>query len=303
MHTMQRHAAPPPHHLVVVAGGSGQRLGGIDKALCVIGGVRLVDWALATPVPGRTVVVRPAGRAPVGRSPDGRQVEVVSERPADGGPAAGLAAGARRLIDPFAVESDLCLGTDLHPVDPNDLVAVLAVDHLGPTDDMILQVTAALRRHPNRGVAVAAPDGDPQWLTAVWRTWALADALIALEDPRDKAVRRLVQLADPLMADVPRVPSLDRPEDLVKVLGDAVHLGLSGTEQHRTQIASAIGGGMGWTSRETRNPDGAPASLLSAPGHVDPADDAQRAWLEVGPPEQAMPRWADARLVPIEGSG
>ena len=112
-----------------------------------------------------------------------------------------------------------------------------------------------------------------------------------------------MQLADPLMADVPRVPSLDRPEDLVKVLGDAVHLGLSGTEQHRTQIASAIGGGMGWTSRETRNPDGAPASLLSAPGHVDPADGAQRAWLEVGPPEQAMPRWADARLVPIEGSG
>jgi molybdopterin-guanine dinucleotide biosynthesis protein A len=299
---MQRHAAPP-HHLVVVAGGSGQRLGGIDKALCVIGGVRLVDWALATPVPGRRVVVRPAGRSPVGRSPDGRQVEVVSERPADGGPAAGLAAGAGRLIDPFAGEIDLCLGTDLHPADANDLVAVLAADHLGPNADMILQVTAALRRHPKRGVAVAAPDGDPQWLTAVWRAWALADALIALGDPRDAAVRRLVQLADPLMVDVPRVPSLDGPEDLVKALGDVVHLGLSGTEQDRTQVASAIGGGMGWTSRETHNPVGAPASLLSAPGHVDPAGGGPRAWLEIGPPEQPMPGWADARLVPVEGSG
>jgi GTP:adenosylcobinamide-phosphate guanylyltransferase len=48
-------------HLIVVAGGGGERLGGVDKPLSVVGGRRLIDHALGVAVTRRCLVV-PAGR-------------------------------------------------------------------------------------------------------------------------------------------------------------------------------------------------------------------------------------------------
>lgn len=286
-------------HLVVLAGGRGERLGGIDKALCVVGGVRLIDHALAVPVAGRRVVVRPTSRSPIGERPCGGPVEEVSEHPPGGGPAAGLAAAVRALVSPPSHEGPPARS---EAVEPNDLIAVLAGDQLGPLGPVVDRLAAALLAHPEHGVAVSAPQGQPQWLTCVWRAGRLIDAVDRCGDPDGAPVRAIVALGDPLPAEGPRVPSLDRPEDLAAALGDGP-LGIAGPGPWRAEVAAAIGLGATRPSVDAVDPAGGaavvvhPASPGRRPTAIVPKDRPQ--WVVVGPAEVPSPDWAAAKLVPL----
>ena len=78
---------------VVLAGGSGRRLGGVDKAALEVAGATLLDRVLlASAGAGRTVVVGPPRRTV-------RDVIWTLEDPPAGGPLAGLEAGLRALCD------------------------------------------------------------------------------------------------------------------------------------------------------------------------------------------------------------
>lgn len=78
---------------VVVAGGAGRRMGGVDKAVLVVGGVTLLDRVLgaARPVCDRLVVVGPA--RPTGVA----GVEFAMEAEPGGGPVPAVAAGLAAL--------------------------------------------------------------------------------------------------------------------------------------------------------------------------------------------------------------
>lgn len=77
----------PPAPAIVLAGGTGRRLGGVDKATITIGGVALLDRVLSSLGPVETVVVGPP------RGGLGPNVRCVRESPAGSGPLAGLYAG------------------------------------------------------------------------------------------------------------------------------------------------------------------------------------------------------------------
>jgi molybdopterin-guanine dinucleotide biosynthesis protein A len=165
--------APPAFDAIVLAGGRGRRLGGVDKPEVMVGGVALLDHALAAVAEAsHVVVVGPPHLARPG-------VALVLEDPPDGGPVAGLAAGLDAL-----------------PTDGPDLVVVLACD-----------VPGAGRVLPDLLAAVAPPDatttcadgarmigaeGRPQHLVAVYRRASLRSALGALRSVRGVAMHRLV---------------------------------------------------------------------------------------------------------------
>jgi len=93
---------------VILAGGTGARMGGVDKAAVELAGRTLLDHALgAFGDADRVVVVAPVG------VPTSRPVTFVVEDPPGGGPVAGLLAGADALAGSAAAPS---------------LVGVLAVD-------------------------------------------------------------------------------------------------------------------------------------------------------------------------------
>ncbi len=76
---------------MILAGGRGSRLGGVDKASVELGGRTLLDRILAAADEAVEVVV-------VGtRGPTAREVTVVREDPAYGGPVAGLFTGRDAL--------------------------------------------------------------------------------------------------------------------------------------------------------------------------------------------------------------
>ncbi|MBC2932265.1 molybdenum cofactor guanylyltransferase [Nocardioides sp. zg-1228] len=93
---------------VVLAGGTGERMGGVDKAAVELAGRTLLEHALdAFGDADRVVVVAPAS------VPTARPVTFVVEDPPRGGPVAGLLAGVDALAGAPA---------------PLGLVGVLAVD-------------------------------------------------------------------------------------------------------------------------------------------------------------------------------
>lgn len=301
---------PVLDHMMVVAGGSGERLGGIDKALSVVGGVRLIDRALAVPVTGRRVVVRPPGRSPIGRAPDGSDVEVVTERPLGGGPAAGLVAGFGALTARSSVGAGA--GTPRSPerdrARDTQLIGVAAADHLGAVDAVFAVLAAELTAAPGYGVAVAAPGGNAQWLTAVWRADALREAVAAFGDPQGAPARRLVALGRPVMIEVARVPSLDHPSDLVEVLTEGrPGLAVGGHAEHRDRVVAKLSDCVSWTATPTVDPDGHDAVLLAPPGATaatDVADRGQPAWVYVVAPDRLTPTvpaptWAGATLAAL----
>ncbi len=141
------------HDAVVLAGGSGRRLGGVDKAALSVGGARLLDRVLeACSGAGHTVVVGPRRRTV-------REVEWVREEPPGGGPLAGLAAGVART----GAELVVVLAADLPFVTPQTVAALLA----GLPED-------------SDGVVMVDPGGRDQTLLAVYRTRALRRELAAL---------------------------------------------------------------------------------------------------------------------------
>lgn len=171
-----------PLRAIVLAGGASRRLG-VDKAEQHVGGRRLLDIALAAVSDADAVVVVGPPRAVP------RKVGIVSEDPPGSGPVAGIAAGLRALPD--------------GPAD----VAVLAVDLPWITPATVAALAAARGDAP---VAVAIDAGDhAQYLTAVWDSAALAEAL-ASTPPR---VRDLLPEAMVTVA-VGDVDDIDTPAQL-----------------------------------------------------------------------------------------
>ena len=154
---------------VVLTGGSGSRMGGVDKASIELDGVTLLERALSATVTALEVVV-------VGEQvPTSRPVTWTREDPRGGGPAAGLLAGLDRFLR------------------PPDLVAVLAVDmpRVGP--GTFARLVEALDPAYD-GAVLVDQEGRRQPLCAVYRRAALDRVR-----PRDRerehgmAVRRLLE--------------------------------------------------------------------------------------------------------------
>ncbi len=113
---------------VVVAGGGAVRMGGVDKASIEVGGVTLLEHALAALVDVPEVVV--VGE-PVRTS---RPVTFTREDPPGGGPAAALLAGLRAF--PRAPERVVVLAGDLPRVTPDTVARLGPV--LADTDGAVL---------------------------------------------------------------------------------------------------------------------------------------------------------------------
>lgn len=160
---------------IVVAGGRARRLGGASKPDVEVGGIALLDHALAA-VSGaaRAVVVGPPRVARPG-------ITTVLEDPPDGGPVAGVAAGLDAL-----------------PADGPELVVVLACDVPG-AGRALPALLAAVRDAD--GARMVGAEGRPQHLVAVYRRAALRAALDALPDVHGAAMRGLV--AGLRLVDVP----------------------------------------------------------------------------------------------------
>ncbi|MFI7589291.1 molybdenum cofactor guanylyltransferase [Spongisporangium articulatum] len=150
---------------VVLAGGTGRRLGGVDKAALRLGGRTLLDGVLlAAAAAARTVVVGP-------ERPTVRPVVWTREAPVGGGPLAGLAVGARRTSAPVV----LVLATDLARIGVDDVARLVAA--LTPGADAAVFVDDAGRVQPLAGAYRRAP---------------LMAALDALEPVAGRAVRELL---------------------------------------------------------------------------------------------------------------
>ena len=174
---------------VVLTGGTGRRLGGVDKAALEVDGVTLLERALVTAAAAREVVV--VGPA----APTSRPVTWTVEDPPLGGPAAGLLAA----LDRFEV--------------PPDLVAVLAVDMPQVGAATLARLTWAVERDPAAdGAVLVDTEGRRQPLAAVYRTAALAAVRAALDGPvHGLPVRRLV--APLRLVDVPALGDEARDVD------------------------------------------------------------------------------------------
>lgn len=168
-------AATPPFDAIVLAGGRARRLGGASKPEVEVGGVALLDHALAAVAEASHVVV--VGPPQLDRS----GIATVLEDPPDGGPVAGLAAGLDHLPD-----------------DGPELVVVLACDV--PGAGRVLPALLAAVREAD-GARMLGAEGRPQHLVAAYRRTVLRSALDALPDVRGAAMHRLV--AGLRLVDVP----------------------------------------------------------------------------------------------------
>ena len=150
---------------VVLTGGSAVRLGGADKASIEIGGLTLLEHALGAMLDIHEVVV-------VGDPvPTTRPVTFTREDPADGGPAAGLRAFARRP----------------------DLLVVLAVDMPLVTSATIRRLTEASGRD---GAVLVDGEGRVQYLCAAYRVEAIDRERPSYEEEHGLAMRDLVSGMD-----------------------------------------------------------------------------------------------------------
>jgi molybdopterin-guanine dinucleotide biosynthesis protein A len=168
---------------VLLAGGSGSRLGGIDKARLRLGGETLLDRALAA-LSGLEVVVVGPPRALGG-------VREVREDPPLSGPASAVVAGLALL--PAA-----------------DEVLLLAVDvpRLPAALPLLLDAEAG----PDGAVVVDA-DGRIQWLLGRYRAESLRSAAVQLGDPTGRPLRAL--LGNLELAPVRLPPGLELDVDTV----------------------------------------------------------------------------------------
>lgn len=152
---------------VVLAGGTGARLGGVDKAGIEHAGLTLLEHALAATAGAvETVVVG----EPV---PTSRPVTFAREDPAYGGPVAGLLAGRDALGRPV----------------PS--LVVLAVDMPGVTSETVARVLAAAA---GRDGAFLVDDDGRRQLAGALDVEALDAA--RPDDPHGLPVRRLLARLD-----------------------------------------------------------------------------------------------------------
>ena len=188
---MEETAAGVPLRLaaVVLTGGTAARMEGADKASLEVGGVTLLERALAATLAAVEVVV-------VGTEvPTSRPVTWAREDPPGGGPAAGLLAGLDRL--------------GLRP----DLVCVLAVDMPKVDAETVARLVWAVEADGGvDGAVLVDGSGRRQPLAAVYRLGALlADRRVVRADEHGLPVRRL--LSGLRLVDVPAVGDEARDVD------------------------------------------------------------------------------------------
>ena len=143
------------------------RLGGVDKASIEVGGLTLLEHALAgTAAADEVVVVGP-------ELPTTRPVTWTREEPAGGGPGAGLLAGLDALAE--------------RP----DLVCVLAVDMPRFSSGTLSRLVDVLlaEREDTDAVCLVDEEHRKQWLAAVYRY----DALVAAR-PNDRKAERGISI-------------------------------------------------------------------------------------------------------------
>ena len=173
---------------VVLTGGTGSRLGGLDKAAIEVDGVTLLERALTAVTAAVEVVV--VG-TPV---PTSRPVTWTVEEPPRGGPAAGLLAG----LDRFATLPEL--------------VAVLAVDMPRTHAGTVARLTWAVEGDPHvDGAVLLDADGRRQPLAGVYRRAALCRVRPGTGEEHGLSMRRLV--GDLRLAEVPAVGDEARDVD------------------------------------------------------------------------------------------
>ncbi|WP_246600144.1 molybdenum cofactor guanylyltransferase [Skermania piniformis] len=177
-------------HAIVLAGGSGRRLGGVDKPGLVVGGRSLLDVALAAVEHCTDVVVVGPRRA--GLPPAVRQA---SEEPAGTGPVAALAAGLAAL--PGRARQVLVLAADL-PFITSAATAELCTRLDDADTDAAFAVDSG---------------GRLQYLLAAWRGPALAARLTELTPRTNRRMRDLVP-AHHVRVALAGVQDCDTPEDL-----------------------------------------------------------------------------------------
>lgn len=222
------HPAVPdrPGWAVVLAGGSGRRLGGVDKPALRVDGTSLLDIALAAVAPARTVVVGPPRVLGTG-------VLQTRENPPGGGPAAAVAAGvaaihaADRAVHPAvdrAADRDGAHG---------DLVVVLAADLPGIDADTVALLTASVLIRRLSGAVLVDPTGRSQYLAGVW---SLADLVQRCGSRPSWDGGRLSDLLDPLIG--ARVPVGRRASADVDTTADLVEWGVEppgGTQRRQSE--------------------------------------------------------------------
>jgi len=164
----------PRHDLVVLAGGTGQRMGGADKAEVVIAGRRLIDRVLlAAPGAGQFVVVGPVRRTV-------HPVRWCREDPPGGGPVPAVAAALTLVDAPYVI----VLAVDLPMVD-EAVVAELLVAATGR--DGAIGVDSAGREQP---------------ILAAYDTSVLRAAVNALDPLAGASMRSLIAGLELVRVDV-----------------------------------------------------------------------------------------------------
>lgn len=162
--------SPPRLAAVILTGGTGVRLGGVDKASIEIAGQTLLEHALtATAVADEVAVVGP-------QVPTSRPVTWTREDPPGGGPAAGLLAG----LDALAFRPEL--------------VCVLAVDMPRFSAGTVARLVDVLLSSDEADAACLVDEEErKQWLAGVYRYDALAGARPAdREDEHGLSTRKML---------------------------------------------------------------------------------------------------------------
>jgi molybdopterin-guanine dinucleotide biosynthesis protein A len=184
--------------VVILAGGTGRRLGGVDKAGLVVAGVPLLDRVLLAGAAARHTVVVGEPRPTV------REVRWAREDPPGGGPLAGLAAGLSELSGVAeSNESELpviVLATDLPWLRPMDLA----------------RLVAALAAEPAAQAAVFSdPEGRLQPLAAAYRIRPIRVALAAVGPVHGKPVKLVLHgLTVVTVPDLGAAGDCDTPDQL-----------------------------------------------------------------------------------------
>lgn len=177
---------------IVLTGGTGARLGGVDKAGLVIAGRPLLDRLIdALPVEVPVIIAGPP-------RPVQRPAEFVVEDPPSGGPAAGIVAALGLVSTPLVGT----LAVDV-PAGATVMDAALGVLQDDDDADVVVPVDA---------------DGRRQVLCSAWRTDALRSAAGRHPDWHGRPVRDL--LAGMRVRELPlsrgELDDIDTPEDLEK---------------------------------------------------------------------------------------
>lgn len=194
----------PGFDVVVLAGGAGRRLGGVDKAALEVGGTAMLDLVLTASAAAVATVVVGAERATV------RPVTWTRERPAGGGPVAGLAAGLAALDTPVPGFSPgapaagsrpvVVLATDLPALTASGLGRLLARAGDLAEVDAVLFEDAGGHRQP---------------LAGIYRADRLRSALAGLGAVEGASMRRLLGgLAVVTVPDGGASADCDTPADL-----------------------------------------------------------------------------------------